>query len=652
MLGKAPTLAADELVLDLEDAVPVAGKDDARERVVVALASGSLAGRNVAVRVNGLDTPWCHRDVLLLVERAGGAVGSLVLPKVERGGDVEWVDRYLVMLGEPAVGIRLQALIETAAGLAAAAEIAAASPRLDALILGYADLSASLGRVSGAADGPEQWLHAQETVLTAARSASIQAIDGPYLAIRDGDGLRRRAEHARDLGFDGKWAVHPAQVPVLDEVFTPSAAEFDRAVGVLDVLERAERGNGRGAVEFANEMIDEASRKLALRIVARGRAAVASAPTGRGSTLPAPAAGAVPDPAMPAVPPRATVTQVPQAHRPVGGPWFEDFRLGQMFRDAPGLTLTAGHAAQHQAITGDRLRLALDADLARAVTGRDTLLAHPALVCDVAIGQTTGASQRVRANLFYRGLVLARPVFLGDTLRTCAEVVALKQNRRRDGTPATGLVVLRVQSVDGQGNPVLDFWRCPMIPLRDADAQTGHGDDVAAVAPADLDEAAVRRSVPGGWDLAPLREDAPGPYAADLEAGMVFSVGAGETVTAAPELARLTLNVASAHTDVSSGLNGRRLVYGGHAISVAAAHAARALPALATVLAWVGCDHLAPVFEDDLLRTVLYVERVDLLSTGGGVVRLRAVVSALSAATAAAAAPEPVLDWRFVALLA
>lgn len=266
---------------------------------------------------------------------------------------------------------------------------------------------------------------------------------------------------------------------------------------------------------------------------------------------------------------------------------------------------------------------------------------------------TVPAGQSVDGcNLFYRGLVLNRQVFLGDTLRTCAEAVALKQNRRRDGMPATGLVVLRVRSVDGQGNPVLDFWRCPMIPLRDPEAQTGHADDVTSVAPADLDEAAVHRAVPAGWDLAPLREDAPGPFAADLQPGMAFGIDAGETVSAAPELARLTLNMAAAHTSVEAGLNGRRLVYGGHTISVAAAHATRALPALATVLAWVGCDHLAPVFEGDLLRTVLHVERVDVLPTGGGIVWLRAVVSALSAAVPRAATPVPVLDWRFVALVA
>lgn len=334
--------------------------------------------------------------------------------------------------------------------------------------------------------------------------------------------------------------------------------------------------------------------------------------------------------------------------RAVGGPWFEDFERGQAFDDAPGLTIGPGHAALHQAIAGDRLRLALDGPLCRAVTGRDALLAHPNLVCDVAIGQSTGPTQRVRGNLFYRGLVLARPVFVGDTLRTRTEVVALKQNRRRADAPATGLVVLRITTVDQEGRSVLDFWRCPMLPLRDDAADTGHADDLDDV-PSGLDPAAVERAVPDGWALGPLRDAAPGPHHADLEPGASFLVEAGETVTGAPELARLTLNVAMAHTDASGSAHGRRLVYGGHTISVAAAHASRALPALATILAWEGCDHLGPVFEGDVLRTELRVEGVGPPAPGGGgTARLRALVAAVRGA----GAPQAVLDWRFVALVA
>ena len=330
----------------------------------------------------------------------------------------------------------------------------------------------------------------------------------------------------------------------------------------------------------------------------------------------------------------------------VGGPWFEDFERGQVFDDAPGLTLTEGHAALHQAVAGDRLRLALDAPLCRAITGSDLPLVHPNLVCDVAIGQSTGPTQRVRGNLFYRGLVLARPVFIGDTLRTRTEVVGLKQNRRREGAPATGLVTLRIRTVNQNREEVLDFWRCPMIPLSDPEAETGHGDSFDGF-PETLDPSALEGAVPDTWRLDLLRENAPAPHHSDLEAGSTFLIEGGETVSAAPELARLTLNVAMAHTDATSSGRGRRLVYGGHTISVAAAHATRAIPAIATILAWEGCDHLGPVFEGDVLRTELHVEGATSVGQGG-LAQLRALVSAVREKSE----PEPVLDWRFVALVA
>ena len=150
----------------------------------------------------------------------------------------------------------------------------------------------------------------------------------------------------------------------------------------------------------------------------------------------------------------------------VGGPWFEDLERGQRF-EAPAFSVTEGHAALHQAICGDRLRLALDAPLCSAVTGRDAPLVHPNLVCDVSIGQSTGPTQRVLGNLFYRGLVLERQVHIGDTLRTSTEVVALKENRRKPGGRATGLVLLRMRTVDQEDRPVLDYWRCPMLAARE-----------------------------------------------------------------------------------------------------------------------------------------------------------------------------------------
>ena len=265
MLVKAAGLEADEIVIDLEDSVAAGVKAQARELVCGMLADGRLDHGRVAVRVNALDSPWCRDDVHALVERAGAAVDSLVVPKVERAEDVLEVER---LLGEHGTAVGVQALVETAAGLLGVAEIATASPRLSALILGYADLAASLGRANPE-QAAERWLYAQEGVLVAARAAGIDAIDGPYLAIVDVNGLRGWTEHVRDLGYDGKWAIHPSQLAVINDTFTPGDAELERARAILAVLAEAESDGARGAVELDGEMIDEASRKQAEQVVAR-----------------------------------------------------------------------------------------------------------------------------------------------------------------------------------------------------------------------------------------------------------------------------------------------------------------------------------------------------------------------------------------------
>lgn len=268
MLEKAIGLEADEIVVDLEDSVAPDAKDQARTQVAAFLTRERSVGAAFAVRINPLAGRWGERDVLELVELAGEQIDSLIVPKVERPDDVAAVQRLLDSEGERAAGIRLQALVETAAGLLRVGEIAAASPLLESLILGYADLAASLGRAPGMTPG--NWLYAQETLLVAARAVGLQAIDGPYLDIRDQSGLRVRAEHVQALGFDGKWAVHPDQLAIINATFTPSAEQISRARAVLDALNSA---HGRGAIELHGEMIDEASRKLALQVVARARAA-------------------------------------------------------------------------------------------------------------------------------------------------------------------------------------------------------------------------------------------------------------------------------------------------------------------------------------------------------------------------------------------
>jgi acyl dehydratase len=331
-----------------------------------------------------------------------------------------------------------------------------------------------------------------------------------------------------------------------------------------------------------------------------------------------------------------------------GAPYFEDLHVGLVERRAPAVTLTDGMAALHRAIVGDRLALALDATLARAVADAPAALAHPALVWDVAIGQSTLLTARVIANLFYRGLVLARIPAIGDTLHTSTEVVALRQATARADRPASGLAALRVRMIDHDGRPVLDFWRCAMLPLRDSSTPSGRNDSFDAI-PAELGEDALRAAT-ASWRLDAL--PAAGGRLARVEPGTRWTVDGGDVVSSAPELARLSLNVAAVHHDRHAHREGRRLVYGGHTIGLAAAQACRSLPEIATIVGWHSCEHLAPVHEGDTLYSELELERVDALSNGGALAHLRSRVVALGEDGDGDDGGTPVLDWRFVAVVA
>lgn len=274
MLVKAPTRGADEIIIDLEDAVATSAKDEAREIVVAALAAPEYDGVVTAVRVNAPRTPWCHQDIAALASLTNGPA-SIIVPKVESAGDMAFVERLLdgvEAAAELTAPMRVQALIETAAGVDRLSEIAAASPRLDSLILGYADLSASLGRAAGAGAELDSWRAIQDAVLVAARTNNVSAIDGPYLGVKVDEGFTAAAQRARDMGFDGKWAIHPAQVAALNDLFTPGEAEIEHARAVIDALEQAERDGGAGAVALDGQMLDEAVRVAALRVLARAAA--------------------------------------------------------------------------------------------------------------------------------------------------------------------------------------------------------------------------------------------------------------------------------------------------------------------------------------------------------------------------------------------
>jgi citrate lyase subunit beta/citryl-CoA lyase len=260
MLAKARGIDVGEIVIDLEDAVVPERKLEARAATVAALAEGGFRAGAISVRVNAPRTPWGNDD-LLAIAGAERRPGSVVVPKVEGAGDLAVVDRLL-----QGVELGVQALVETARGIQALHELTAASPRLQAIVLGYADLAASLGRSRAGAAKLDLWLALQDTVLVAARAAGVRAIDGPYLAIDDQDGLRDSATRAADLGFDGKWAIHPSQLETIAAAFTPGPDEVIHAEAVIAALEGAV---GDGAVSLDGEMVDEPVRLAALRTLAR-----------------------------------------------------------------------------------------------------------------------------------------------------------------------------------------------------------------------------------------------------------------------------------------------------------------------------------------------------------------------------------------------
>ena len=282
MLAKASTLPADEVLLDLEDSVAPGQKEAARGHVVDALQQGDWGEQTVAVRINAIDTPWAYRDVIDVVEGAGEHLDCIIIPKVQAPGEVEFVDHLLRMI-EDTVGfehrIGIEAQIENGPGLTLIDDIAHASERLEALVFGPGDMAASLGMPSMTVGElvPSypgdlwHWVHVR--ILVAARTAGLQAIDGPYARIRDVEGLREAAGRTRSLGFDGKWVLHPSQVEVVNEVYTPSPEDFQRAEDLLAAYRRASQAGGTGALLVGEEMVDEATRKMAEVTALRGRAA-------------------------------------------------------------------------------------------------------------------------------------------------------------------------------------------------------------------------------------------------------------------------------------------------------------------------------------------------------------------------------------------
>lgn len=285
MIEKAKTLPADEVFLDLEDAVAADAKAQARTQVAAALASDGWAGQLRGIRVNDWTTPWTHADVIEVVSAAGAALDLIVLPKVTEVAHVQALDLLLTQLETthrlPVGRIGIEAQIENAQGLTNIDAIAAA-PRVQALVLGPGDMAASLNmrtlEVGGQPEGydiGDAHHHVLMRILIAARARGINAIDGPYVKVRDVDGFRRVAGRSAALGYDGKWVLHPEQIVAGNEIFSPRQDDYDHAELILEAYDWHTSGAGgaRGAVMLGDEMIDEASRKMALVVAGKGRAA-------------------------------------------------------------------------------------------------------------------------------------------------------------------------------------------------------------------------------------------------------------------------------------------------------------------------------------------------------------------------------------------
>jgi citrate lyase subunit beta/citryl-CoA lyase len=286
MLDKARTLPVDQVFMDIEDAVAPLAKPQARKNIVAALNEGGYEGKIRTVRVNDWTTQWTYSDVIEIVEGAGANLDAIMLPKAQTADQIIALDLLLTQLeksnGLEVGRIGIEAQIENALGLINVDAIAQASPRVETIIFGPADFMASInmkslvvGEQPPGYDTGDAYHYILMRILMAARAYNKQAIDGPYLQIKDVEGFRRVAGRSAALGFDGKWALHPGQIEAANEIYSPDQEDYDHAEMILDAYGyfTSASGGAKGAAMLGDEMIDEASRKMALVMAAKGRAA-------------------------------------------------------------------------------------------------------------------------------------------------------------------------------------------------------------------------------------------------------------------------------------------------------------------------------------------------------------------------------------------
>ena len=276
-MAKAAASDADQTIFDLEDALAVSQKEAGRQTVIEALRTLDFGGKIRTFRVNNVQTRFCYRDLIEVVEAAGGSLDGIIVPKVNGPEDVIFIDRLLSQIEEqvglPRGHITIEALIESAEGVLHAEQIAKATPRMGGLVFGIVDFAGDIGAQETGAEQFFYYNYAKAKTIVAARAAGITCVDGVTLAIRDLEACRRDAQMAARMGFDGKWAIHPSQVPVINEAFTPSADEITRARRILDAYAQADTEHGVGALVIDDEMVDAATLRLEWKKLAIARKA-------------------------------------------------------------------------------------------------------------------------------------------------------------------------------------------------------------------------------------------------------------------------------------------------------------------------------------------------------------------------------------------
>ncbi len=283
MVLKAFGLAVDMVMLDLEDSVPVQEKESARKEVIAALKEKDWTGKVRAYRINAMDTPFAYRDIIDVVEAAGDHLDVMVVPKVNDASEIKAIDLILNQI-QVSRGFKnfigLEASIETALGMVHVQDIAFSSPRLEALVFGVADYGASLTMMSKGISGHgdkedfypgHRWHFPLSRMAMAAKAAGLAAIDAPYGDYRDPEGLRRSCLMSAALGYDGKWVIHPNQLDVVNEVFTPSSEDVERSRRIVEAYEQALQ-EGCGSLSLDGKMVDAASIRVARMVCSQWEA--------------------------------------------------------------------------------------------------------------------------------------------------------------------------------------------------------------------------------------------------------------------------------------------------------------------------------------------------------------------------------------------